>query len=541
MSWFKFRAGPRTLALAIILFFILDRAMSLGFLQPDFCVEDERWIREAAIKMAREATLNPGTHKYPELSLALTAGVYGASYLAANLKALPHFTSWSSFSWHRSHYPFAFDATILLGRLLTVALGALALWLFYLLARKVFDEFVSLTAMLFLATAPAFLFSTQLMKNDVLVVIGVVLALLAALKILERGSVADYLLAGLAVGLGLAAKYHAVSVIPLLFAHRLRHADQNLWPAFKQWRWLLIAPAALLAFFLLSPWTFLDLPGAIKSAGLEWAIQNKWDPLLRRSPARWWQWPILFQFSSVLPLALGIPLYLVSLVGLFKKTDLRDRRRLVLWSYPAGFLAFMIAFSELGVPHLYAPAVPFFALLAALVIAPGLSTAVKWKRLLAVAALGAVAGYNLLLFHSFSGLEDGVLRESVAALEKSRRPGERDLALVPYFASPDKSWTMTFAPQFLLSPTLLENARPDRILIHHAFYHAYLDNRELTNDQATGTMVLTFLSLRAGTDGYKETQCWTGDLFTASLYQALWPDLKGIKACIYEKKGAEEK
>src|SRR3990172_12596112 len=78
MSRLKKLDAPGTIALLILLFFILDRALSAHFLLPDFCNEDERWVRDGAIKMVRTAALDPGTHKYPELMTMLTAGLYAA-------------------------------------------------------------------------------------------------------------------------------------------------------------------------------------------------------------------------------------------------------------------------------------------------------------------------------------------------------------------------------------------------------------------------------------------------------------------------------
>lgn len=540
MAWWKNSAGPRTVALLIVLFFMLDRSLSVGYILPGFCVEDERWIQEGAVKMVQEASLDPGTHKYPGLMFILTSGVYGAAYIATNAKALMHFESLESFSWHRAHYEFPFSSTIVWGRMLSAVLGAASLMLFFGIFRREFGDDRALVGMLFLATSPAFLYTTMLLKNDGLLLFGVLLAIAASLRIHKRGSYLDYTLGGMALGFCLAAKYHPVALLPLLFAHRFHHGDESIGHAFMKWRWLLIGPAALLVFAALSPWTWLELQGTIEQMGQELAIQNRLNPLFMRSSKLWWHKPVLFQFSSVLPFALGIPLYLLAMGGVILRADLKQPRKLIVWSYPAGFIAFMIAMSELGVPHLYAPVLPFFALFAAIALGPWLSSGESVKRAGAMALVCGIVLYNLLFFHNSSYQEEFILVESVSFMEKTHQPGERDIALVPYFPDPDKDWSVEFAPQFMLSRKHLDEHRPDRLLVHHAYYHSFLDNPRMLANPGVKEMVVTFLELRAGKLDYKLAgERFAGDSFTASWYRTLLPDLEGMRVEIYERNEQE--
>lgn len=536
MAKARLRIPSRAVALLIIAFFLVDRAASIGVFLPWFCVEDERWVREGAMKMVREATIDPGTHKYPQLMFTLTAGVYGAAYIAANIKAIPHFESLESFSFHRANYPFPFVETIILGRLLSAVLGAAALWVFYLIARREFDRYTALLALLFAAACPSMLFSTQMLKNDSLLALGVMLTVLFSLRVRDRGRLTDYALAGAAAGLCLASKYHAVAMVPVLAAHGLGRSDTGFLRSFvRRPRWLVVIPASLAAFALLSPWTWLDLQGAVEQGAVEWALQNTLNPLLRRSSEHWWQLPILFQFSSALPLALGIPLCGLSLGGLFFKIDSSDRGRLVIWSYPAGFLAYMIVFSELGVPHLYTPVAPFFCLLAALVLSAWLGSEGRIKRGTAVAAAGAVCLYNLFLFHSFTSLEQWVLVGPALEMQDTHRPGDKDVALIPYYPNPELDWRISFAPQFFLAPKVLAGADPDRLLIHYTYYNAYLDNPELLDNPGVREMVLLFMELRSGQAGFVETDRWVGNIFTGTWYATLIPDLKGLRSGIFKR------
>jgi hypothetical protein len=326
--------------------------------------------------------------------------------------------------------------------------------------------------------------------------------------------------------------------VPALIAHRLRRRDLSLVRAFRDPRWLLILPAALVAFAILSPITWLDLQGAIAQAKIEFIIQH-FDPLLLRSSEHWWQVPVLFQFTSALPLALGIPMYLLSLIGLARRVNFRDPRRLVIWSYPLGLIAFMILTSGLGAPQLYVTITPFFALAAAQAMGALLAKPSRLQRAAAVTLVAGIAAYNLVLFHSFIGLEDRIIREPMQMMESSARPGLRDLAFVPYYPNPDRAWTIQFAPQFLLSEKLIEQDRPGRILVHHAFYNAFLDNPELMREENVARMIVAYLELRAEKAGFRETDRFTGLSFNAEIYAALLPDLAGLFSSIYERTGEQ--
>ena len=535
--------GPRLILFAVLLFFFLDRLLSVGYLLPAFCVEDEAWVREGALHMVQGLTLNPATHKYPGLIFSLTAAVYAGLYVADNFFALFHFDSGASFAWHLGHYDFGFARTIVAGRILSALTGLIALLLFHRLARREYGPERALAAVFLCATAPATLFATGVLKNDPLLLAAVMAALLAARRLLDRGRAGDYALGGLALGFCLAAKYHLPAAVPLLLAHRLRYPTDSAVRAFARPRWLIIPAAAAAGFFVLSPMTFLDLAGAIRQSGLEWALQNSLNPILHASPQYWWHAPFLFQLLAALPLALGLPLWALAGAGFLATRPWRaapvSASRLVLWSYPAAFLLMMVLTSRLAFPHLYLPAAPFAALLAAGLIAPGLGAPSRLRRLVAVAALALCVFYNLALFHGFTRAEETVLLDSTDYLESIAVPGEHNLAFVPHRPNPELNRPIQFLPQFTLSPEAVANARADRILIHHAFYNAYEDNPELLAAQPqVAKMVLYYLQLRAGRAGFRETDRFTATFPTGSWYIRLLPDLAGIYASIYEREPA---
>lgn len=532
----------RLLLLAILAFFLLDRVLSVGYLLPAFCVEDEAWAVDGALHMLRGLTLNPGTHKYPGLIFALGATVYAGLYLAENFLALFHFESGASFIWHLGRYNFGFEREIIAGRLLSAVTGLFALVLFFRLVRREYGTTRAAAALFLTAAAPAFLFATGVFKNDPLLIAGVMLVLLAARRLLDRGRSGDYALGGLALGFCLAAKYHLPAVVPLLLAHRLRYPNDGFFRSFAHPRWLLIPAAGFIGFFLLSPMTFWDFSGAVRQAGLEWALQNNLNPLLHRSPEYWWHAPGLFVILAVLPLALGIPLWAMAGAGFIVTRPWRpapvSASRIVFWSYPVAFLLFMAASSKLAFPHLFAPAAPFASLLAAGFLEPWLNSPSGIRRAAAVLALSACVLYNLVLFHGTARAEERVLLDSAAYAETIAVPGEVTLAFVPYRPNPEHRGPVKYLPQFLLSSQTVTVFRPDRILVHHAFYNAYSDNPELLEGSPAAAMALDYLKLRSGRAGFRETDRFTAAVPTGSWYVGLLPDLAGVYASLYEREPA---
>ncbi|MFO8056424.1 MAG: hypothetical protein R6V10_03925, partial [bacterium] len=63
---------------------------------------------------------------------------------------------------------------------------------------------------------------------------------------------------------------------------------------------------------------------------------------------------------------------------------------------------------------------------------------------------------------------------------------------------------------------------------------------ELLEHPEVRKMYKTYLLLRAGKLGYRESVRFTGhesggSIFTGGLYKALWPDLQGLESSIYVK------
>jgi len=151
-------------------------------------------------------------------------------------------------------HAFATDpsSVFLLARIVAGVLGVVAVGLLYAAGARLFDRRVGLLAAGLMAVAFLPVFYSHLALNDVPTLVGVCLALIGVGGIVRRGAPADYVLAGIGLGVGCATKYTAgIVLLPLLAAAFTRGR-----PPLR--RIALAGVAAVAAFVVLNPYALLD-------------------------------------------------------------------------------------------------------------------------------------------------------------------------------------------------------------------------------------------------------------------------------------------
>jgi len=165
-----------------------------------------------------------------------------------------------------------------------------------------------------LAVSPLLVEQAQLITPDILLVFFAAWATMKILDILERGKLRDYLLAGIAIGLGASCKYTPGLLAPvLLLAHVMRVmqeggaqpqgvvADRRLW---------LAAGACVLSFAVTSPYVVADL--AVFKRDLAYQSLHLGQGHIGQDDTP----TLLYYLGQVLPRALGWPGYLLAVAGL---------------------------------------------------------------------------------------------------------------------------------------------------------------------------------------------------------------------------------
>ena len=156
-------------------------------------------------------------------------------------------------------HAFATDPSdvFLVARAVAAVLGTVSVGLLYVAGARLFDRRVGLLAAGLMAVAFLPVFYSHLALNDVPTLAGVTLALVGVAGIARRGAPADFVVAGLGLGLGCATKYTAgIVLLPIIAAAipQGRVAIARLGIA---------GGVALLAFTVANPYAVLDFSAFI--------------------------------------------------------------------------------------------------------------------------------------------------------------------------------------------------------------------------------------------------------------------------------------
>ena len=119
-----------------------------------------------------------------------------------------------------------YDSLVLVGRRLSALFDAGTVLLVFLLGRRLFNPLAGLFGALFYATAPLAIQHAHFFVVDPYLTFFVTLALYFCVRAAQDGRLGDFVFAGLAIGLGTAAKLTALALLPVLGAAVL----MQMWP-----------------------------------------------------------------------------------------------------------------------------------------------------------------------------------------------------------------------------------------------------------------------------------------------------------------------
>lgn len=208
-------------------------------------VFDERFtLRNLKRAATHETLLNPANAYYPGLSWIPVALVYRASETLAKTTGEEGLRTFRD----GDATPHAYR----LGRFISTVYGLSALWVLYLVGRRLFDPQVGLLSAFLLAATYLHLRVSGILKPETLLLLTTLLAVWLALRAAEHPSLVRFLVAGGGVGLALSAKYNGGPVAFCLVALTIVLVCQGEWRALG---WLAAAGGAAAAVFLLfNPW-----------------------------------------------------------------------------------------------------------------------------------------------------------------------------------------------------------------------------------------------------------------------------------------------
>lgn len=138
------------------------------------------------------------------------------------------------------------------GRLITVLLGSLTVFLTFKIAKQIFNEHVALFSSLVLAVLPLAVRDSKFITVDIPQTFFAMLVILFLIMIIKKGRLTDYVFSGITLGFFFSFKYYPFLFLSLLLAHTLNRNKDHL-----------ISKNLITALFLIPAGFLLGSPGAI--------------------------------------------------------------------------------------------------------------------------------------------------------------------------------------------------------------------------------------------------------------------------------------
>ena len=208
--------SPRAARLAVALLVIWGFALRAWLAWPEpnrHRFWDERFALANIVHLLSEGRIEPVNGYHPALSWLPTGAFLAAARAGHGL--IRSDAPDPFLHRHRGQLPALYRT----GRLFHVALGALSIWLSWRLGRGLGGRTTGVLAAAFTAFLPRHVLSSCLINEDMPLVVGCQVALLASAAAVRGGRWGAYVRAGVAIGAALATKFVAAPVsLPLVAA-----------------------------------------------------------------------------------------------------------------------------------------------------------------------------------------------------------------------------------------------------------------------------------------------------------------------------------
>lgn len=208
----------------------------------------------------------------------------------------------------------------LVGRWLSVIIGLLTIVVVYFIGKKIYSEATGLLSALFLGIAPLSVVYSKIMNVAVPVTFWLVLAMLCTIKLVKTGNMKWYILTGIAAGLAIGTKYTA---FPFLLVIGVAHTLSEKRIVLNK-KIALSYLTAVLSFAIVNPYFVLFF-----SEFIQGFLGRFISVALLQESKHGYLHPLL----SLLPCALGLPLFLLSLSGIFLAIIRKTKHDLILLTW----------------------------------------------------------------------------------------------------------------------------------------------------------------------------------------------------------------
>lgn len=393
----RWRCNPALAMLLLAAFAI--RLASIHFGLPALLDQDELMFELGAVRMLREATLDPGWYGHPATTLMyllaiVNAGVFLFGMLGGAFAGPAEFatTIYGDPGW-----------VILPGRVTVALIGVLTIFLTWRLALRVADRTAAFAATMLLAVSPVHVAYSQIIRSDMMATAFLLLGLLAAADFLDTGQRRRGVAVGVWTGLATATKWpFALTVLALAGALVRMRANRCLTTSAALACLAVAGVVSLGTLFIASPYLLLNWPGVV--ANLQGEAQAHHLGATGGGPLANLAWYVANPFAR----AMGWAGLALALIGAF--LPLARGRFLPVCAPVAGAFLLLLVGQSLVWERWALPLLPVLAISAGIAIsgAIGAAKALRGRRMGAFASLAL--GLALAAPLAAATWDDGVAR-----------------------------------------------------------------------------------------------------------------------------------
>jgi 4-amino-4-deoxy-L-arabinose transferase-like glycosyltransferase len=382
--FFKWLEDNAALSLIMLIAFAA-RVHGISYGLPDQLHLDEVHVVSHAIRFG-SGDFNPHFFYYPAFFMYLLFALYGAAYVIGHVLGV--FPTAADFG-----IQYFIDPTMfyVIARVTAAAFGAGAAYVAAAAGARFATKRAGLLAAFLLALTPLHVEQSHFAITDVPLTFFMSLALYLAARLTTEGGLRNYVLCGIAAGLGTATKYTAAQLLPtMLFAHfifAMRAKSGGRAKALFSFAPFVMFFAFGAAYLAGAPYSVLDFSSFIGDIKIQKALMNDgWFGM--ETPVNMWLHSIVVYLNN----GMGVALLSASGCGIIYAAARRRPHELVFLCYIAVFYAINGQFSQFGFARHWLGVLPALCVLASVALdaASGLFKS-RGRELAILAALAIMA------------------------------------------------------------------------------------------------------------------------------------------------------
>jgi 4-amino-4-deoxy-L-arabinose transferase-like glycosyltransferase len=355
----KWSARHTMILLAVCLALAVGlRAWGLDYGLPFIYHPDESVAVVKAQLMLKTGDFNPHFFHWPSLLFYLNAGVYSLHYLVGRLlgvfQTIGDIPAPIMLAMGTGRMPM--PSIWLISRAISLIFGVGVVVLAFLSGKALTgNTAVGLLAALFTAISPTNIANSRLITPDMPATFFIFLTFYASVKVWQTGQRRYYILTGIAVGLAMSAKYNAALIlVAFALAHFWRYGLKGV----KKSDFYLTLLLGAAVFLLTSPYVILDHATFLTDLQFDKQHYSTGHPGMEGDTLNWYL-TYLWQIEGIV--------FILAFVEMIRGFVMRSKATVLTAVFPAVYFLFISSFVVRNARTLL-PALPFFALLAAMLI-----------------------------------------------------------------------------------------------------------------------------------------------------------------------------